>query len=279
MILIKSHYVKKIILLLIVLITSSCGGGYSPWETEVDCKDYYQDNLKRLAEIEAATSGQQAFRVAMITDLHNEISDIKAAVDRINQRDDIAFTIITGDITDQGLAIEYELACNETTKLKTPRFYVISNHDSISFGKEIFRENFAPYHYAFKYKDVKFIMYNDNVFEFPDAPDYAFLTNEATVQGGETRRKTVGVAHVPPDSSVRSEEDATTLRQFLFDNNFHLTMHGHHNKFRYWLDEFTTPHYVTAKVEGGKYGVLSVAADDTLSLQNCAATCTDAVLE
>ena len=53
--LIKSHDIKKIILLLTVLITSSCGGGYSPWETEVDCKDYYQDNLKRLAKIEAAT--------------------------------------------------------------------------------------------------------------------------------------------------------------------------------------------------------------------------------
>ena len=268
---------NKFILLVSSLFIGSCG--YSPWETEIDCKDYYQDNLQRLAQIEAATPGQLAFGVALLADLHNELSDIKAAVERINQRDDVAFALILGDITDQGLAVGFEWACKALADLKVPRFYVIGNHDSISFGKEIFRENFAPFDYAFTYKDVKFILYNDNVFEFPDAPDYAFLEKEAAIQPGEIRRQTLGASHVPPDSSVRTEEDAATLRLFLFDHDFNLTLHGHHNKFFYWLDEFGTPHYITSKIDDGKYGMLFVAEDDQLSLQNCAATCTDAILE
>jgi 3',5'-cyclic AMP phosphodiesterase CpdA len=271
----EGPYVNRFILLFLTLLIASCG--YSPWETEIDCRDYYQDNLQRLTQIEADTPGQLAFGVALLTDLHNQLSDTETAVERINQRDDIDFALILGDMTDQGLSVEYEWACKALSDLKVPRFYVIGNHDSISFGKEIFRENFAPFDYAFTYKEVKFILYNDNVYEFPDAPDYAFLENEAVVQPGEVRRQTVGVSHIPPNTSIHTEEEAATLRQFLFDHNFNLTLHGHHNEY-YWLDEFGNPHYITSNVEGGKYGILFVAEDGQLSLQSCTATCTDATL-
>lgn len=268
---------NRFILLIIVPLFVSCG--YSPWETEIDCRDYYQDNLQRLTQIEADTSGQLAFGVALLADFHIDLSDIKTAVKRINQRDDVAFALILGDMTDQGLAVEFEWACKALADLEVPRFYVIGNHDGISFGKEIFWKNFAPFDYAFTYKDVKFIQYNDNAYEFPGAPDYDFLAKEAAVQPGETRRKTLGVSHVSPVVDVHTEEEAAKLRQFLFDHNFNLTLHGHDHQFFYWLDEFANPHYSTSRVEGGKYGMLFVAEDGQLSLQNCAATCTDAILE
>lgn len=269
-------FMNKFILLLITLHIVSCG--YSPWETKIDCRDYYQDNLQRLKQIEAATSGQLAFNVAVMNDLHNNLSDIKTAVERINQRDDVAFVLILGDLTNQGLAVEFEWACKALADLKVPRFYVIGNHDSISFGKDIFLENFAPFDYAFTYKDVKFIIYNDNVYEFPEAPDYAFLEKEAAIQGGETRRKTIGASHSPPDPDEHTEEEATALRQFLSNNNFNLTLHGHTTPL-YVLDEFGVPHFTSYDLNGAKYSMLFVSDTDQLTLQNCAATCTDAILE
>lgn len=267
---------NRFILLIITLLIVSCR--FSPWETEVNCRDYYQDNLQRLGQIETATQSKRAFGVALLTDLHNGLTDIKTAVERINQRDDVAFALILGDMTDQGLAEEFEWACKALAELNVPRFYAIGNHDSISFGKDIFRENFAPFDYAFSYKEVKFILYNDNVFEFPEAPDYAFMEKEAVIQSGKTRRQTIGVSHSPPIADEQTEDEAFTLRKFLFDHNFNLTLHGHTQP-RYWRDEFSKPHYIEYNVEGGKYGLLFVAEDDQLSLQSCAATCTDALVE
>jgi len=267
---------NRFILFLFALLIVSCK--YSPWETGVDCRDYYQDNLRHLAQINAEAPEQLAFGVALLTDLHNDLSDLKSAVERINQRNDVAFTLVLGDMTDQGLAEEYDWFCKVLVDLKVPRFYVIGNHDSISFGKEIFLENFAPFDYAFTYKDVKFILYNDNAFEFPGSPDYTFLENEAAVQTNEVRRLTIGASHVPPVVDVHTEEEAAMLRQFLVNHNFNLTLHGHHHQFFYWLDEYNIPHYITSRVEGGKYGMLFITEDGHISLQNCAETCTYAIL-
>ena len=272
-----NRFTLLIAAIVIALVTVSCQ--YSPWETKTDCSDYYQDNLQRLTQIEAATLGQLNFGVAILADLHNDLSETKTAVERINRRDDVDFVLVLGDITEQGLAMEFEWSCKALSNLEAPRFYVIGNHDSISFGKEIFLKNFAPFDYAFTYKDVKFVLYNDNAFEFPGVPDYNFLENEATVQPSEVRRLTIGASHSPPIADLHTEEESAILRQFLFDYNFDLTLHGHHHQYSYWLDEFNSPHYITPDIGGGKYGMLFVAENGDTSLQNCAATCTDAILE
>ena len=262
---------------IIFLLMVSCQ--YSPWETNIDCGDHYLDNLERLAQLEANTAGQLAFSVALLSDFHNDLSDIKTAVERINQQSDVAFALVLGDMTDQGLAAEFEWMCKAMAELKVPRFYVIGNHDSISFGKEIFQEYFAPFDYAFSFKGVKFILYNDNAYEFPGAPDYVFLANEAVVQPSETRRLTIGASHVPPLLDMHTKEEADPLRQFLFDHMFNLTFHGPYHKFVYCLDEFGSPHHMTARVENGHNSMMFSDEDDQFSIQNCAATCPEAMLE
>lgn len=270
---------NRVILILITLNIVSCGYSASPWETGIDCKDYYQDNLQRLKKIETATSGELAFNVAIMNDLHNNLTDIKTAVEHINQRDDVDFVLILGDLTNHGLAMEFEWACKVLAELKVPRFYAIGNHDSISFGRDIFKEHFAPFDYAFRYKNVKFIIYNDNVYEFPEAPNYTFLENEGAIQGGETRRKTIGASHTPPDPNEHSEEDAYDLRQFLSNNNFNLSLHGHTTP-KYVLDEFGKPHFTSYDINGAKYSMLFVSDVDELTLQRCTAgTCIDAILD
>lgn len=250
---------------------------YSAWETDIDCQDDYAANLAELKKIETGLASD-AFAVALITDIHVDLTDTVRVVDRINQRDDVAFVLVLGDITDFGLAAEFEWVCKALSSLDVPRFYVIGNHDSISFGKQIFSEHFAPFDYAFSFKDVKFILYNDNAFEFPAVPDYAFLADAVAVQTGETRRLTLAVSHIPPVKDAHTEQEAATLREFLFNQGIGLTLHGHMHEFDYWSDEFGVSHHITAKVKDGRYSMLFIDELGQASLQNCTATCTEAVL-
>lgn len=264
-------------LILICFLMNSCQ--YSPWETDIDCQDKFSTNLAELETIESSMAGN-AFGIAMITDIHVDLTDAVNVVERIKQRDDVAFVLVLGDITDYGLAAEFEWVCKALTKLDVPRFYVIGNHDSISFGKEIFRENFAPYDYAFSFKGVKFILYNDNAFEFSGVPDYAFLEEAAAIQPDETRRLTLAVAHVPPVKDAHTEEEAAFLRQFLFEQGIDLTLHGHLHEFVYWSDEFGVPHHATGRVKNSRYSMLFIDDMGGVSLQNCTdIICTEATLE
>jgi len=268
--------IDKFILLLMCVLLNSCQ--YSAWETDIDCQDSYTANLAELAKIESSLAGD-AFGVALLADIHVDLTDAVNVVEQIKQRDDVAFVLVLGDITDFGLAAEFEWVCKALSSLDVPRFYVIGNHDSISFGKEIFYENFAPFDYAFSFKDVKFILYNDNAFEFPGVPDYAFLADAAAIQADETRRRTLAVSHIPPVKDVHTEEEAANLRQFLFDEGIDLTLHGHLHEFVYWSDEFGVPHHITGRVKGGRYSMLFIDELGEASLQNCAGTCTAAVMK
>ena len=264
--------VNKFILVLAYALTSSCQ--YSPWETDIDCQDSYTSNLEELRKIESNMTGD-AFGVALIADIHIDLTDAVNVIDRIKQRDDVAFVIVLGDMTRYGLATEYEWVCKAMSSLDVPRFYVIGNHDSISFGKEIFRENFAPYDYEFTFKDVKFILYNDNAYEFKDVPDYDFLSNAALIQGGETRRLTLAVSHAPPVKGAHTEEEVAIIRQFLFEQGIDLTLHGDKHVFDHWIDEFGVPHHITGRVRNSKYGMLFIDEFDQISIQSCAPTCTE----
>ena len=267
----------KIIPILLLLLLGSCR--YSPFETDIDCRDWYQDNLTRLKAAEAGAGDLSAFGVALLADLHNDMADTGKAVSRINLRNDIAFAVVLGDMTDFGIAQEFEWNCKALSALKVPRFYVIGNHDSISFGKEVFSKYFAPFDYAFSFRGVKLIFYNDNSYEFPDVPNYPWLEEEALVQEGEERRLTLGISHQPPIKDSHTAEEAAELREFLHEHEIDLTLHGHLEQFSYWRDEFGGRHHVTASVEDGRYSLLFVEEDGQTVLQDCTASCGEAVLQ
>lgn len=246
---------------------------YTPWDTEVDCSDRYEDNLARLQAIERADPWAERFTVALIADVHDNVSDLETVVARINARSDVGFTIVLGDLTDTGLAMELEWSCKALRGLRAPRFYVLGNHDAYSFGPEIFREQFGPFDYAFSFLGTRFVIYNDNADQFPGAPDYEWMRAAAAVAPGEVRDHTIGVSHPPPIVDFHDATEVDTLQRFLLDNGFGPTVHGHRHKFELWRDGYGVEHFVDAQVASASYALMTVARGGAVTFLACRESC------
>lgn len=135
---------------------------------------------KSLARIAARSPSTNTFKFVAIGDTHDDYSALSAAVAAINTRDDVAFVIVAGDQTDQGLLREFELTRDELARLDVPYVTVIGNHDALSNGPEVYRRMYGPFDYSFEIGAVKFIVFNSNSLEFPGdvVPDRAWLERQ-----------------------------------------------------------------------------------------------------
>src|SRR6185369_2555888 len=96
----------------------------------------------------AASAQFKNFRFAFLSDTHigspdgKAEEDLRRTVADINQMTDIAFVVITGDITELGTDAEIKLAKEILSALKVPYYIIPGNHDSgwsesggVTFGK------------------------------------------------------------------------------------------------------------------------------------------------
>ena len=67
------------------------------------------------------------------------------------------FLIVNGDITQRGLASEWESFERDRVELSVPLYLSIGNHDLFNEGEEQFYHYFGPTHYAFEVGEVLFI--------------------------------------------------------------------------------------------------------------------------
>ena len=114
----------------------------------------------------SSTSAQwKPFRFAFLSDTHigspngGAEEDLKRSVADINQLSDIAFVVITGDITELGTDAEIKLAKEILGELKVPYYIIPGNHDSgwsesggVSFGKIFGNDKFE-----FDYNGIHFL--------------------------------------------------------------------------------------------------------------------------
>ncbi len=105
------------------------------------------------------------FRFAFLSDTHigspngGAEEDLRRTVADINQMTDIAFVVITGDITELGTDAEIKLAKEILDGLKVPYYIIPGNHDSgwsesggVSFGKIFGNDKFI-----FDYNGITFL--------------------------------------------------------------------------------------------------------------------------
>ncbi len=101
-----------------------------------------------LVSLSALHAQWKPFRFAFLSDTHigspngGAEEDLRRTVADINQMTDIAFVVITGDITELGTDAEIKLAKEILDGLKVPYYIIPGNHDSgwsesggVSFGK------------------------------------------------------------------------------------------------------------------------------------------------
>ncbi len=264
-----SHLLIAVLLINLV----ACEFALSPWETDAHCPGVsVEENLRLLKKMEQQQGVKDHFKVAIVSDVSQWPEALQDTVEIINDRDDIDFMLLLGDLTETGVKQEYEWTCKALSHLEKPVISVIGNHDALSFGKEIWLDVFGPYEYSLSYQYTKFIAYNDNKYEFEDVPDRNWLAEQAVLTVGEVRNHTIGISHIAP------WDNELSLSKYLKDNGFDHTLHGHAHRFDYWqLADVQLPHYINADNKKIKYGVMTVYTD-SISMENCDPDCVPATV-
>jgi len=260
--------IKIIFSLLLAVSLVACQYEVSPWSTDVDCPTSVtiEYNKARLQAIELEEGPRSAYKVALLSDPQMYPGAFENVIERINARDDISFIVLTGDLAETGIKAEYEWTCKAMSKSNKPIFAVIGNHDALSFGTDIWLDTIGPENYSFTYQNSKFVVYNDNKYEFANVPDRDWLEAQAVVDiaGGEVREHTFAFSHIPPwpeDLELSAE-----LEGYGFD----LTLHGHEHDFDFWeLATVGLPHYVASFTKFEEYGILTVDGQLPYVLENC----------
>ncbi|MBV8253571.1 MAG: PQQ-binding-like beta-propeller repeat protein [Chitinophaga sp.] len=106
---------------------------------------------------------QQKFKFAEVSDTHvggdNALEDLQRTVADINQQPDLAFVIISGDITEFGSDAELQLAKSILDKLNKPWYIIPGNHDTkwSESGGNTFRKVFGDETFSFSHGGYQFL--------------------------------------------------------------------------------------------------------------------------
>lgn len=231
---------KSFIALVVFLFLSGCDNpvSYSPFEVNVakEFRNTTQKNLQRIAALD--TTGSPPFKIALISDPHYHYDKLKDALTDINSKSDIAFIIVTGDLTENGLQKEFELFHRFMADSRKPYVTVIGNHDYLSNGGKIYQQMFGPLNYSFTFQNVKFVMWDNVLWESNKVPDWNWFEHSiaAELQGGTGLEKydhVIPFSHIPPFDGQLSA-NAESFHQLLRDNKITTSIHGHRHTYSSW---------------------------------------------
>lgn len=108
-------------------------------------------------------TAQTAFKFAEVSDTHvgsdHALEDLQRTVNDINNQPDLAFTIISGDITEFGADEELRQAKAVLDGLKKPWYIIPGNHDTkwSESGGNTFRKVFGSETFSFSYGGYQFL--------------------------------------------------------------------------------------------------------------------------
>lgn len=245
------------------LVLCGCGNiEYSPWQSNPPNDNLTAKHLARLAAQENISD--KSFKVAIVGDPQAVVGSLDKAVGIINARDDIDFTLLVGDLTDRGMMQEFVWIDRVVAKLEKPILTVVGNHDGLNNGKKIYEHMFGPFDYSFVYQDVKFVMWNNNAYEWRVNMDW--LEQEVN-----SYHRIIIVAHQPPGDGALTNEEERRWKDIRRSPNVIASIHGHVHRFDFQKEE-GLPIYTVDRVLDAHYGVLSVA-DDKLIFENCSPIC------
>lgn len=121
--------------------------------------------LTAIIFIAVAYAQHKPFRFAFLSDTHigspdgKAEEDLRRTVEDINKMTDIAFVVITGDITELGTNDELRRAKQLFDALKVPYHIIPGNHDSgwSESGGVSFITSFGDDKFSFEYNGIRFL--------------------------------------------------------------------------------------------------------------------------
>lgn len=216
----------KIQILLLLLILSCGKFNFSPYYSDVSNENTNGKNLAKILALTGAGSVGASYNVAFISDPHDYYDGLEKQVKYINKnKSAFDFVVVCGDLSNVGLASEFEKTKEILDKLTIPYITTSGNHDLLINGPKIYKKLFGEDDYVFVYKDTKFILFNNNNWESAGAPNTNWVKQEVE---NNMSGHLVLVSHVPPTDSLRFTTSVITqYENLVIDNNVDYYLNGH----------------------------------------------------
>lgn len=213
----------------------------------------------------------KTFKFALITDTHigspNNDEDLYRTVKDINAQSDIAFVIISGDVTEFGSHEELRTAKCLLDDLQIPYYIIPGNHDSnwSESGTNDFLRIFGNETFGFEYGGYKFIglASGPNMRMSPGQIPRENLTwFIEELKKTDTNMPMIYVNHYPMDNSLNNWfEVMDALRPY--NVQLMLCGHGHNNRAMSFesINAAMCRSNLRAKDDFGGYNIITVTSD------------------
>ncbi|TXK51887.1 metallophosphoesterase [Pontibacter qinzhouensis] len=234
---------------------------YSPYEVRLKPEER-NINEQHIARILAEQpSSSDTLTVALTADTQGFYADNDDMVHHMNHRDDIAFVLHAGDITDYGLLKEFRWIHRSLDRLRVPYVAVIGNHDAVGNGQDVYRAMFGKFDFSFAVGSSKFIFLNTNFLEFDfKAPDLDWL--ETQLQDRASYKTVFVVSHIPPTSFEFGEHNNDRYQRLLEKYNVSLSIHGHTHRYDFYkVEEEGVDHLTVATTNEREYMVMQIVGE------------------
>ncbi|MCE1190143.1 MAG: metallophosphoesterase [Ignavibacteria bacterium] len=203
---------------------------FSPYDARTSASNYNTWNISQFAPTVTTTD---TLHIALLSDTHLYYSDLTAAIAAINADHRISFAVVLGDITEKGLAHEYESFLTGISSLTIPVVTLVGNHDLRSNGGVIYEKSFGPMNFSFHYQNYFFVGFNNIIWENNNTqPDYPWL--EEQLSSTDSTVSKIVMAHVPPHSPDEdSQVQSPVYENIMTKYHTMLSLHGHLHQYRY----------------------------------------------
>lgn len=212
---------------------------YHPYELKLE-KKYKNINQKNIARIQATDHPTDTVRFIFMGDTQRWYDETEAFVNAANKRNDIAFVLHGGDITDFGLKKEYCWIHDIMSGLNVPYVALIGNHDNLGSGYEVYKAMYGPVNFSFIYGRVKFVCLNTNALEYDysvPVPDFVFLEEQASDTVDNLYDSSIALMHVEPGDIVFNNNARGPFHEYLTKlRNLQFCVHAHAH--RLMVDDF-----------------------------------------
>ena len=210
-------------------------------------------------------AAKDSFKFIVIGDSQRFYDELRDFVANVNQRKDVSFIVLNGDITDFGLNKEYKWINRELSRLNIPYLAVIGNHDMLANGSLLYKQMFGAENFSFHYGETKFICLNSSSREkgFDGSlPDLDWLKTE--LKDLSRYRNAFVISHVPPFHKDFDKTLAAPYNNALVESKkIRLSIHGHdHNYSTSHPYGSEIEYLVSGTINKRSYSLISVTDDD-----------------
>ncbi len=233
---------------------------YGPHDIKVksEFRNLTEKNLEKLIAID---NNKSSFKFAFVSDNHTFYDDFEDQIKDINSRDDIDFVIHGGDITLSSLHKEFTWFNEIIGKLDVPFLTVIGNHDHLSNGKAIYEKSFGPTSYTFTFRGVKFVMFDNIIWENGNKdPDFEWFKENIT--NHKEYNHVIPISHIPPWGDQYVNNNELIFNEMMVEKGIQLSIHGHTHKYYFGERYDQIDYLVVGDTPDRNYAVISIDEDN-----------------